>query len=219
MKSTLLRHENYVHSGPDRNFGCLKCGKKYKTKRCLVVHSLVHLPSRPYNCETCQKGFLSASKLKQHTNIHTGIRPYKCNYCPRDFTNYPNWLKHIRRRHKVNHITGEKLEIIPNYSKSSKKKVETIKEMIPTINNRDEDFEIATSIIKEDMEDQKFHLPEFNSEFNHFNPLTPHSSTDGSNLGFYHTVPNEFTSNFIVNLDAFEISQNFQQQSHNVILN
>lgn len=196
MKSTLLRHENYVHSGSERNFECLKCGKKYKTKRCLVVHSLVHLPSRPFNCEICQKGFLSASKLKQHTNIHTGLRPYKCDYCPRDFTNYPNWLKHIRRRHKVNHRTGEKLENIP---KSSKKKVETVQ----TITNRDEDFEIATSIIKKDLEDQKFQLPEFNSDLS----LTPHSST----------APNEFTSNFIVNMDAW--NQIFQQQSQSVIFN
>lgn len=219
MKSTLLRHENYVHSGPERNFACLKCGKKYKTKRCLVVHSLVHLPSRPYNCEICQKGFLSTSKLKQHTNIHTGSRPYKCEYCPRDFTNYPNWLKHIRRRHKVDHRTGEKLENIPNYSKSSKKKNETVKEVVQTITNRDEDFEIATSIIKEDLEEQKIQLPEFNSEFSHFNPLTPHSSIDRPNFEFYATAPNDFTSNFIVNMDAFERNQIFQQQSQNVIFN
>lgn len=210
MKSTLLRHLNYVHSGPDRNFECLKCEKKYKTKRCLAVHSLVHLPSRPFNCEICQKGFLSASKLKQHTNIHTGSRPYKCDYCPRDFTNYPNWLKHVRRRHKVDHRTGKKLENIPSYSKSSKKKVET---NIPTTTNRDEDFEIATSIIKEDLADQKFHLPEFHSEFSHFNPLTPHSSTDGPNLGSYQTTAaNEFTNNFIVKIDAFERNQIFQPQ-------
>lgn len=212
MKSTLLRHENYVHSGSERNFECLKCGKKYKTKRCLVVHSLVHLPSRPYNCEICQKGFLSTSKLKQHTNIHTGKRPFICYYCPKDFTNYPNWHKHIRRRHKVDHRTGEKLENIPNYSKSSKKKVEAVQ----TATNRDEDFEIATSIIKEDLEDQKFQLPEFKSEFSHFNLLTPHSSIDGPNLGFYPTTdPNEF----IVNMDPFERNQIFPQQSTNVFFN
>lgn len=47
--------------------------------------------------------------LKQHYNVHTGERPYACKYCERKFTNYPNWLKHTRRRHKVDHKTGEEL--------------------------------------------------------------------------------------------------------------
>lgn len=50
------------------------------------------------------------SRTQQHYNIHTGERPYKCKYCERTFTNYPNWLKHTRRRHKVDHKTGEDLE-------------------------------------------------------------------------------------------------------------
>lgn len=58
--------------------------------------------------------------MKQHSNIHTGERPYKCKYCSRDFTNFPNWLKHIRRRHKVDHKTGEQL-IIPSTQKMNEK--------------------------------------------------------------------------------------------------
>lgn len=47
--------------------------------------------------------------------ICSGARPYKCKYCQKDFTNFPNWLKHIRRRHKVDHKTGEQLEEMPNF--------------------------------------------------------------------------------------------------------
>lgn len=43
------------------------------------------------------------------------MRPYRCTYCPKDFTNFPNWLKHTRRRHKVDHKTGEKLVVMPNF--------------------------------------------------------------------------------------------------------
>lgn len=46
---------------------------------------------------------------------YSGARPYKCKYCSKDFTNFPNWLKHIRRRHKVDHKTGEQLEEMPNF--------------------------------------------------------------------------------------------------------
>lgn len=71
---------------------------------------MVHFEQRPHACTHCDKTFLSTSKLKQHYNIHTGARPFKCKYCSKDFTNFPNWLKHTRRLHKVDHRTGEQLE-------------------------------------------------------------------------------------------------------------
>ncbi|KAH8312107.1 hypothetical protein KR044_009418 [Drosophila immigrans] len=112
-RSHLQRHQKY--HAQTRSYRCEKCGKMYKTERCLKVHNLVHLEQRPFACTVCDKSFISNSKLKQHSNIHTGMRPFKCNYCPRDFTNFPNWLKHTRRRHKVDHKTGEHLENIPSY--------------------------------------------------------------------------------------------------------
>lgn len=104
-KSHLARHYSF-HSNI-RPFKCDVCQKMYKTERCLKVHSLVHAEARPFVCTYCNKGFLSSTKLKQHHNVHTGERPYACKYCDRTFTNYPNWLKHTRRRHKVDHKTGE----------------------------------------------------------------------------------------------------------------
>ncbi|XP_050502316.1 zinc finger protein 300-like [Diabrotica virgifera virgifera] len=107
-KSHLVRH--YSFHSEVRPFKCEVCQKMYKTERCLKVHSLVHAAARPFVCGYCNKGFLSSTKLKQHYNIHTGERPYKCKYCERTFTNYPNWLKHTRRRHKVDHKTGQELQ-------------------------------------------------------------------------------------------------------------
>lgn len=93
----------------------------YKTKRDLKLHLMVHEVSRPHKCVECDKTFLSTSKLKQHLNIHSGARPFKCRHCPKDFTNFPNWLKHTRRRHKVDHKTGEKLMVMPNFLKKANK--------------------------------------------------------------------------------------------------
>lgn len=97
----------------------------YKTKRDLKLHLMVHSVQRPHKCSSCEKTFLSTSKLKQHLNIHTGSRPYKCDYCPKDFTNFPNWLKHTRRRHKVDHKTGEKLVVMPKFLNKVKKSTAT----------------------------------------------------------------------------------------------
>ncbi|KAL1399241.1 hypothetical protein pipiens_002241 [Culex pipiens pipiens] len=125
-KSHLQRHQ-FFHSEV-RPFKCLSCGKCYKTERCLKVHSAVHSAARPFVCLECNKGFLSSSKLRQHTNIHSppGSRPFKCKYCARDFTNFPNWLKHIRRRHKVDHRTGEKLDSVPKFMTKKKVAVESV---------------------------------------------------------------------------------------------
>uniref|UniRef100_A0AAG5CPG9 C2H2-type domain-containing protein n=1 Tax=Anopheles atroparvus TaxID=41427 RepID=A0AAG5CPG9_ANOAO len=126
-KAQLQRHQH--HHSEERPFRCEVCDKCYKTERCLKVHSAVHTNERPYVCTECNKGFLSSSKLRQHSNIHSGLRPFKCKYCTRDFTNFPNWLKHIRRRHKVDHRTGEKLDSVPKFmtkkrqSEASPKKV------------------------------------------------------------------------------------------------
>ena len=125
-KSQLQRHQNFHEKV--RNFVCPVCQKSYKTARCLKVHSAIHLDAKKFICGECNKGFLSSAKLKQHSNIHTGLRPYKCKYCERDFTNFPNWLKHIRRRHKVDHRTGEKLDTMPQFmlkKKTSTKKPKT----------------------------------------------------------------------------------------------
>ncbi|XP_059485059.1 zinc finger protein 45-like [Neocloeon triangulifer] len=97
-KSHLNRHCSF-HSD-DRPYKCDICGKMYKTERCLKVHLMTHKAERPCKCKYCGKGFLSNNKLKQHYNIHTGDRPFSCKFCERTFTNYPNYLKHTKRRHK-----------------------------------------------------------------------------------------------------------------------
>lgn len=112
-KSQLLRHRQY-HINV-RAFKCETCSKMYKTERNLKMHSLVHFEQRPHVCTHCGKSFLSSSKLKQHSNVHTGARPFKCKYCAKDFTNFPNWLKHVRRLHKVDHKTGEHLDALPSF--------------------------------------------------------------------------------------------------------
>lgn len=134
-KSHLSRHKS-LHK-IDRPYICELCGSSFKTERCRKVHYKVHDEVRDHKCETCGKTFLSTSKLKQHNNTHTGERPYECSYCERTFTNYPNWLKHTKRKHKVHHITGERLSNseLPKNTKTKKasnkpNKVDPVQEVL-----------------------------------------------------------------------------------------
>ncbi|EEZ98380.1 zinc finger protein 557 isoform X1 [Tribolium castaneum] len=162
-KSHLARH--YSFHSDQRPFKCDVCQKMYKTERCLKVHSLVHAAARPFVCSYCSKGFLSSTKLKQHFNIHTGERPYKCKYCERTFTNYPNWLKHTRRRHKVDHKTGENLgPKVPKEETSQSTVIETTdtsEQLVADISlSKTEELLLQQGLLNFPLTDDKFVIPQ-----------------------------------------------------------
>lgn len=112
---------------------------------------MVHSTLRPHKCTLCTKTFLSTSKLKQHMNVHSGDRPFKCRHCPKDFTNFPNWLKHTRRRHKVDHKTGEKLVVMPNFLNKTNKTNKSNKIKATKRSNKNENRNSGGSNIASDM--------------------------------------------------------------------
>ncbi|KOB68924.1 Uncharacterized protein OBRU01_17403 [Operophtera brumata] len=93
-----LRGHLDIHS-KDKPFSCDKCGRGFRRQSNLKAHNLIHMDSLPYGCSHCDKRFRSQQTLKVHVRQHTGERPYSCQECGRAFTDWPNYNKHMKRKH------------------------------------------------------------------------------------------------------------------------
>ncbi|XP_045457484.1 gastrula zinc finger protein XlCGF57.1-like [Melitaea cinxia] len=96
-----LRMHVGIHDGV-KPYECDQCGRCFRLRKQLVNHSIIHTDTMPYVCTYCNKGFRFKSILDQHIRQHTGVKPYSCQHCERQFTNWPNYNKHMKRRHGTN---------------------------------------------------------------------------------------------------------------------
>ncbi|XP_011311350.1 zinc finger protein 577 [Fopius arisanus] len=96
----LKKHET-VHTG-DKPHQCAVCGRTFREKGTLREHHRIHTGAMPFTCEFCGKCFRFKGILTTHRRQHTGERPYSCLECQHHFTNWPNYNKHMKRRHGIN---------------------------------------------------------------------------------------------------------------------
>ncbi|XP_011505269.1 PREDICTED: zinc finger protein 382-like [Ceratosolen solmsi marchali] len=96
----LKKHET-VHTGA-KPHQCAICGRTFREKGTLREHHRIHTGAMPFSCEFCGKCFRFKGILTTHRRQHTGERPYSCLECQHHFTNWPNYNKHMKRRHGIN---------------------------------------------------------------------------------------------------------------------
>uniref|UniRef100_A0A3B4VD75 C2H2-type domain-containing protein n=1 Tax=Seriola dumerili TaxID=41447 RepID=A0A3B4VD75_SERDU len=94
-------------SEPDRNldphvhtvgksFDCSVCGKRFKRRTALTMHTRVHTGERPFGCDVCGKRFKWRGVVKRHMNVHTGEKPFGCSVCGKRFNRRENLKGHTR---------------------------------------------------------------------------------------------------------------------------
>nr|CAD7453620.1 unnamed protein product [Timema tahoe] len=95
----LLGKHATLHTGI-KPHQCDVCGKQFRERGALREHNRIHTGAMPYTCEFCGKNFRFKGILTVHRRQHTGERPYGCTDCRREFTNWANYNKHMKRRHR-----------------------------------------------------------------------------------------------------------------------
>ncbi|KAK7576193.1 hypothetical protein V9T40_012479 [Parthenolecanium corni] len=96
-----LRKHKDIHTGK-KPHQCDICGRTFRERGTLREHYRIHTGAMPFTCEFCGKAFRFKGVLTTHRRQHTGERPYSCLECQHHFTNWPNYNKHMKRRHGIN---------------------------------------------------------------------------------------------------------------------
>ncbi|XP_073983524.1 uncharacterized protein isoform X1 [Rhodnius prolixus] len=122
-----LRKHHSVHTGA-KPHQCDVCGRTFREKGTLREHHRIHTGAMPFSCEFCGKSFRFKGILTTHRRQHTGERPYSCNECQHHFTNWPNYNKHMKRRHGINTSRSTRVTNIMNVKSDNVGTHETIAE-------------------------------------------------------------------------------------------
>lgn len=101
IRRYLMRHMRGHESLEEGRYTCSFCGRKCKSRPCLISHERCHTNEHPYKCKYCSKTFKTQSPLIGHERIHTGEKPYSCQICGSSY----RWLSSLKVHSEAAHGT------------------------------------------------------------------------------------------------------------------
>jgi KRAB domain-containing zinc finger protein len=84
-------------------YECTYCGKRYRLRRQLANHRLIHANSRLHKCPVCGKGFNRQQHLRAHIRTHQKSLKYTCKVCKSPFLSVGDLIIH-RKTHTQEEI-------------------------------------------------------------------------------------------------------------------
>ncbi|XP_053699428.1 zinc finger protein 501-like [Sabethes cyaneus] len=88
------QHSSKAHLA--KPYRCEICGKTFRLKPLLAVHSQCHSDTKPHACDICGKEFRQKCSLRRHRQLHLTERPYRCTVCHKSVADKSNLTRHMR---------------------------------------------------------------------------------------------------------------------------
>ena len=95
----LKRHVDKTHNNvQSKRYKCEICGKEVVD---IKSHLESHDKSKPFSCSSCGRRFRTKKMMELHSRVHWDNKPYHCNICDISFTRRGNWQSHMHKyQHK-----------------------------------------------------------------------------------------------------------------------
>uniref|UniRef100_A0A1B6CRP7 Protein krueppel n=1 Tax=Clastoptera arizonana TaxID=38151 RepID=A0A1B6CRP7_9HEMI len=165
-----LRKHHTVHTGA-KPHQCDVCGRTFRERGTLKEHHRIHTGAMPFTCEFCGKAFRFKGILTTHRRQHTGERPYSCLECQHHFTNWPNYNKHMKRRHGINTSRTTRVKQQQHHHHQQQQQHQQPQQLPPPVPLVEQPPLYEDSIPPEDLSDRSGHF------YNHTQIMAPTMST------------------------------------------